>query len=91
MNQRLIETIVEEVVSQLNGIKAKPYSIPIAVSARHCHLSIGDLEELFGEGFKLTKKRICHSLDNSQQMNSLRLWDQEAALKKCAFLVLRVI
>jgi len=56
MNQRLIETIVEEVVFQLNGIKANSYSIPIAVSARHCHLSIGDLEELFGEGFKLTKK-----------------------------------
>lgn len=56
MDQRLIETIVEEVVTQLNGIKANYNSIPIAVSARHCHLSKNDLEELFGEEFKLTKK-----------------------------------
>lgn len=31
--------------------------IPIEVSARHCHLSQRDLEELFGRGFKLTKLR----------------------------------
>ncbi|WP_453990014.1 phosphate propanoyltransferase [Bacillus nitroreducens] len=56
MDQRLIETIVEEVVTQLNGRKTNADSIPIAVSARHCHLSKRDLEELFGEGFELTKK-----------------------------------
>ncbi|MEH7379357.1 phosphate propanoyltransferase [Bacillus sp. JJ1533] len=56
MDQRLIETIVEEVVTQLNGKKEDSFSIPIAVSARHCHLSNSDLEELFGEGFELTKK-----------------------------------
>lgn len=31
--------------------------IPIEVSARHVHLSEGDLEELFGEGFALDKMK----------------------------------
>jgi len=31
--------------------------IPIEVSARHVHLSEGDLEDLFGEGFVLVKQK----------------------------------
>ncbi len=35
----------------------KNIKIPIEVSARHIHLSQGDLEKLFGKGYKLRKLR----------------------------------
>lgn len=56
MDQQLIKSIVEEVVTRLKRDTGDAYSIPIAVSARHCHLSKRDLETLFGEGYELTKK-----------------------------------
>lgn len=56
MNQQAIQSIVEEVVQQLNKHTSKNNSVPMAVSARHCHLSKPDLEALFGEGYELTKK-----------------------------------
>ncbi|WP_042355565.1 phosphate propanoyltransferase [Bacillus rubiinfantis] len=57
MDQRVIEKIVAEVISRLQGSAAKERTIPIAVSARHCHLSQHDLEALFGAGYELTKKK----------------------------------
>jgi putative phosphotransacetylase len=61
MNQQLIEKIVGEVLSQLGNVEAtRPLpanAIPIAVSARHIHLSQEHVEELFGAGYKLTKKK----------------------------------
>jgi putative phosphotransacetylase len=56
MDQQAIQSIVKEVVSRLTVSTANPQLIPIAVSARHCHLSKSDLEALFGEGYELTKK-----------------------------------
>lgn len=56
MDQQAIQAIVEEVVSRLQGPASQDHSIPIAVSARHCHLSQSDLEALFGEGYELKKK-----------------------------------
>jgi putative phosphotransacetylase len=56
MDQKAIQSIVDEVVSRLKGASVNPLSIPMAVSARHCHLSKSDLEALFGEGYELTKK-----------------------------------
>jgi putative phosphotransacetylase len=56
MDQQAIQSIVEEVVSRLSVMKPTKRSIPMAVSARHCHLSQSDLEALFGEGYELTKK-----------------------------------
>jgi putative phosphotransacetylase len=56
MNEHAIQKIVEEVVQQLYKKHLKSSNIPIAVSARHCHLSQGDLEVLFGKGYQLTKK-----------------------------------
>ena len=35
----------------------KSIKIPIEVSARHCHLSQKDLENLFGKGFQLKKEK----------------------------------
>ncbi|AZV43777.1 phosphate propanoyltransferase [Peribacillus asahii] len=56
MNQQAIQLIVEEVLQKLGKSTSKNNSVPMAVSARHCHLSKSDLEALFGEGYELTKK-----------------------------------
>ncbi|MED3561951.1 phosphate propanoyltransferase [Bacillus xiapuensis] len=56
MNEQAIRTIVEEVIQQLVKKDSRPNTIPIAVSARHCHLSQDDLEMLFGKGYELSKK-----------------------------------
>ncbi|MBI0580742.1 phosphate propanoyltransferase [Neobacillus cucumis] len=56
MNEQAIRTIVEEVIQQLFKKDSRPNTIPMAVSARHCHLSQTDLETLFGKGYELTKK-----------------------------------
>lgn len=62
MNQQLIEKIVGEVLSQLETVQVEQAqelptnAIPIAVSARHVHLSQEHIEVTFGKGYKLTKK-----------------------------------
>ncbi|WP_264739449.1 phosphate propanoyltransferase [Cytobacillus firmus] len=56
MNEQAIQSIVEEIVSRLKDSSGKDHSIPMAVSARHCHLSLRDLEILFGTGYQLAKK-----------------------------------
>jgi putative phosphotransacetylase len=56
MNKEAIQKIVEDIVQQIIKKDARTRKIPMAVSARHCHLSQGDLEVLFGKGFELTKK-----------------------------------
>lgn len=64
MNQQLIEKIVGEVLSQLGTVQVEQAqeqelptnAIPIAVSARHVHLSQEHIEVIFGKGYKLTKK-----------------------------------
>lgn len=55
MNELAIQAIVEEVLQRLQS-PITDHMIPIAVSARHCHLSSTDLELLFGKDFELTKK-----------------------------------
>ncbi|MGG1658022.1 phosphate propanoyltransferase [Brevibacillus sp. NRS-1366] len=57
MNQKVIQSIVEEVVSQFSIQSTPEKGIPIAVSARHCHLSRHDLETLFGKGYELAHKK----------------------------------
>ncbi|MFC5589434.1 phosphate propanoyltransferase [Sporosarcina soli] len=62
MDQQLIEKIVGEVLGQLTKAEAPQTqvlpsnAIPIAVSARHVHLSQEHVETLFGQGYELTKK-----------------------------------
>ena len=64
MDQQLIEKIVREVLGQLTKVGSEPKqqpvlpadTIPIAVSARHVHLSQEHVEILFGKGYVLTKK-----------------------------------
>jgi putative phosphotransacetylase len=55
MDQHLIRAVIEEVVSQISTQPLSDKLIPIAVSARHCHLSPSDVETLFGKGYQLTK------------------------------------
>ncbi|KXH83838.1 acetate kinase [Sporosarcina sp. HYO08] len=62
MDQQLIEKIVGEVLGQLSQAGVQPSepssanAIPIAVSARHVHLSQEHVEALFGKGYTLTQR-----------------------------------
>lgn len=47
--------IANEVASTLAEPRAQTYPVPVAVSARHVHLSAEALEALFGEGYALTE------------------------------------
>ena len=54
LDRRLIEQIVREIVlAQVGGPPNKP-NLVVSVSARHVHLTDGDVETLFGAGHKLT-------------------------------------
>jgi putative phosphotransacetylase len=52
MDARFIKSVVEEVVK--NYMEHKE-TIPVGVSNRHVHVSRGDLDILFGEGYSLKK------------------------------------
>ncbi|WP_339147471.1 MULTISPECIES: phosphate propanoyltransferase [unclassified Sutcliffiella] len=56
MNEQAIKAIVEEVVGKLAKLPSAEKAVPMAVSARHCHLSQTDLDVLFGKDYQLTKK-----------------------------------
>lgn len=56
MNPKVIQSIVDEVMLQLNKEEQTKQLIPIAASARHAHLSVEHLDALFGPGYELTKK-----------------------------------
>ncbi|HYE82881.1 MAG TPA: phosphate propanoyltransferase [Clostridia bacterium] len=53
MNRDIVDLITERVKEEL----LKEYLIPVEVSARHVHLSQEHVEELFGHGYELTKKK----------------------------------
>lgn len=69
MDERMIKQIVESVVSKYSGeepdesnqtkagIRLQGSQFPVEVSARHVHLSQGDIDQLFGNGYSLTKKK----------------------------------
>ncbi len=52
IKQELITEIVRKVLSQQQGIATE---VPLAVSARHIHLTQEHVETLFGKGYTLTK------------------------------------
>ena len=41
---------------EADQVKSPQLTIPIAISARHCHLTQETVEALFGEGYKLTER-----------------------------------
>ena len=59
MEQQTVERITKIVLQTLNGIQEKSngYQVPVGVSARHIHLTQEHVEALFGEGYRLTKKK----------------------------------
>ena len=53
----VVSEIVNRVMAELNGAKPQSsngYDVPIGVSNRHMHLSVADVETLFGKGYELT-------------------------------------
>jgi acetate kinase len=54
--QSAIALEVKRLVDQLDRVPEPPKSIPIAISARHVHLSREALDALFGEGYELTER-----------------------------------
>lgn len=57
MNDQFIRSIVDEVLAKIHGTHDNVLnSIPIAVSARHVHLSEEHVAVLFGNGYQLNEK-----------------------------------
>lgn len=59
MNQEIIQSVLDKVSNwsaDHQDFQFPPSLVPIAVSARHCHLSEEALEKLFGVGYELTIK-----------------------------------
>lgn len=52
--EELVKVVTKIVLEKFN--KLENYKIPVGVSNRHVHLSQKDLDKLFGNGYKLTKK-----------------------------------
>ena len=53
----VVSEIVNRVMAELNGAKpqgSNGYDVPVGVSNRHIHLSVADVETLFGKGYELT-------------------------------------
>lgn len=58
--EQLVQTITKMVVDQLKASCTETESterIPIGISARHVHLTQEHVDELFGKGYQLTKKK----------------------------------
>jgi putative phosphotransacetylase len=58
--EQLVQAITKLVVEQLAGAGAETVCeerIPIGISARHVHLTQEHVDELFGKGYQLTKKK----------------------------------
>ena len=59
MEQQTVEMITQMVLKTITRMEQKSggYQVPVGVSARHIHLTQEHVEVLFGEGYKLTKKK----------------------------------
>ena len=57
MDEVIIKKIVKKVIEEISLRDRNWRTVPIEASARHVHLSKGDVEQLFGEGHKLTPAR----------------------------------
>lgn len=59
MEQQTVEMITQMVLQTISRMeeKSNDYQVPVGVSARHIHLIQEHVEALFGNGYRLTKKK----------------------------------
>lgn len=59
MEQQTVEMITQMVLQTISRMEEKSngYQVPVGVSARHIHLTQEHVEALFGNGYRLTKKK----------------------------------
>ena len=59
MDNQMVETITKMVleITQREKSEGNGYLVPVGVSARHVHLTQDHVEQLFGPGYQLTKKK----------------------------------
>ena len=59
MEQQTVDLITRMVLQTINRMEEKSngYQVPVGVSARHIHLTQEHVETLFGQGYRLTKKK----------------------------------
>lgn len=59
MERQTVELITKLVLETINKMEEKSngFLVPVGVSARHIHLTREHVELLFGEGYRLTKKK----------------------------------
>lgn len=59
MEQQTVEQIARMVLEAIGAMeeRQKGYQVPVGVSARHIHLTQEHVEALFGEGYRLTRKK----------------------------------
>lgn len=55
MDEKMIKSIVAEIMGGYIPVKTRP--VPVEISARHIHLSHGDVETLFGKAYTLSPER----------------------------------
>lgn len=53
----MVELVTRMVMENIDKKSNIGYAVPVGVSARHIHLTQKDVEILFGENYKLTKKK----------------------------------
>lgn len=54
----IVEKVTKLVMEQLQKLKEDPYGVPVGISARHIHLERKHVDLLFGEGYRLTPKKM---------------------------------
>ena len=95
-----IEEITKMVLQAIDSTKAnKPeFKVPVGISARHIHLTQEHVEQLFGKGYQLTKKKelMGGQFASNEQctivglklraIENVRIWDLLEAVLRLRFL-----
>ncbi|AZV58030.1 phosphate propanoyltransferase [Clostridium sp. AWRP] len=82
MNNYDIETVANKIIEMI--LNHRP--IPIEVSGRHVHLSQEDMENLFGKGYSLTKKKDLSQPGQFQSNEKVMLIGPKGVIKNVSVL-----